>query len=377
MALPFTSYSDFYSAILLIIMFVIILARKDYYTFEEKTFIALIITSFLNLVTEGISYIVDGHSGTFYSTINYITNLYLYVSLPITGVIWAVFIDSKIHQSMKHVKKVFYYLPFLILMELLVIVNFFTHSLFFIDSLNVYQRGPLYFVSAVLFYTLFIYLFFQVLFMRKNLEKHILYGFLVLLLLPAIGGSLQLINISFTSMYTMLALGLVTVYMSIETVNASKDPMTKLNTRKKILEYMESNLQSHNPFTAILIDMDNLKKINDQYGHHEGDQAIIALTEGLLSICENHHMASRIGGDEFLIITSVINQELIEERLYHLKEELNKDRRVPVLYSFGMCTIESETTLTVDDILMIVDEKMYEQKALNKGFPVTDSKYIQ
>lgn len=368
MTLYLNSYADFYSALLLIVVAAIILRKRDYYTLRERAFFGLVLLSISVLIVEGISFIVDGNLWTGAIAMNYVTNYYLYLATPIVGVLWALYVDLTITSSEEHVKKVRYYSVFLVVSVLPILVNPFTDIIFYINDDNVFMRGPYYWISALAFYGLFVYLLVLVIKHRKNVEYYVYLSILTLVILPAAGGILQVLFLGIASIHTTLALGQMTVYMSIETANASRDSMTNLLTRRKALDYIQANLRNKTPFTAIMVDMDNLKDINDEYGHHEGDHALIDLANALRNQCEKHHVIARVGGDEFLIVTGEMQSDDIDQRLIGLRDNLNQDRDIQIKFSWGYYTMRHDTEMTVDDILITIDERMYIQKSINKNW---------
>jgi diguanylate cyclase (GGDEF)-like protein len=368
MNLYLSSYADFYSALLLIVVAAIILRKKDYYTLREKAFFGLVLVSISVLIVEGLSFLVDGNPLTRCYILNYVTNYYLYLVTPVVAVLWAIYIDITMTSTTHHMISAWYYLPFLVFSLVPVLLNPFTDMVFYIDDANHFVRGDYFWITAGVFYGLFIFLLVLTIKNRKNVERLVYYSILTLVLLPAAGGLLQVFFLGIASIHTTLALGQMTVYMSIETANASRDSMTRLLTRRKALDFMNASIKNNTPFTAIMIDMDNLKEINDLHGHHEGDNALVALATALQNECQDHNIIARVGGDEFIIITRLLNSDDIDHRLSSLKEELNKDRDIEILFSWGYYMMRHETDMTVDDILITIDERMYQQKATNKNY---------
>lgn len=58
----------------------------------------------------------------------------------------------------------------------------------------------------------------------------------------------------------------------------------------------------------MFMDLDNFKKLNDSFGHHYGDEALLLISKKLISLCEDAFVA-RIGGDEFVVVWKNLNSE--------------------------------------------------------------------
>ncbi len=104
--------------------------------------------------------------------------------------------------------------------------------------------------------------------------------------------------------------------------NANTDFLTGLYNRRYLYQFMEE--EGENPFVIYYLDLDNFKGVNDKYGHHEGDRALI-LTKETLRRCMPECMIARIGGDEFLVVQmgDYARQE-IEEKRHWLEEQLDQ-----------------------------------------------------
>jgi diguanylate cyclase (GGDEF)-like protein len=91
--------------------------------------------------------------------------------------------------------------------------------------------------------------------------------------------------------------------LHLETIT---DPLTGLFNRRHVLKQakIETKKASRNntSLTIIILDLDQFKKVNDNYGHHRGDEALMATAEVIKSCCRETDILSRIGGEEFLMV---------------------------------------------------------------------------
>lgn len=234
----YAAYADYYAALLLLVVFIVILVKKDIYTFAERVLLAMIAFSILILVAEGTTYLIDGRPGNFAYRINYLFNTFLFLAAPVMGMLWGIYIDYKLHGSHQRLRRHLYYLPLAVVGAVLSLINIFTPILFSIDSTNVFRREWAIYINMGLLYILFLYLLVRLLAFRPKLQPHVFFGLLMLMVFPAIGGTLQMIWYGVASMFSMLALGLLTAYIAVETVAASKDALTKLFDRGKVLDYL-------------------------------------------------------------------------------------------------------------------------------------------
>lgn len=119
----------------------------------------------------------------------------------------------------------------------------------------------------------------------------------------------------------------------------------------------------------IVADLDDLKCINDKYGHQKGDEYIQEAAAILTSCVENTYPIYRIGGDEFNIILSHINEQKIKEIYESIQEcimQENKGKEIPVHISIGYAIFDKTQDQTIEDTYHRGDDKMYEQKRKSK-----------
>ncbi|HJV34007.1 diguanylate cyclase [Geomonas sp.] len=87
---------------------------------------------------------------------------------------------------------------------------------------------------------------------------------------------------------------------------SNTDPLTNLYNRRFAGEILEAELQRARrlncELSLLMVDIDHFKRVNDRYGHQAGDRVLVAVTEGLRSALRSYDVASRYGGEEFLII---------------------------------------------------------------------------
>lgn len=111
------------------------------------------------------------------------------------------------------------------------------------------------------------------------------------------------------------------IYEQMIVNNANTDFLTGLYNRRYVSQFIED--REDEPLTVYYLDLDNFKNVNDQYGHHEGDDALV-LTAETLKKCMPDGVIARFGGDEFLVIeTGAVTEQEVEEKRLWLQEQLD------------------------------------------------------
>ena len=147
---------------------------------------------------------------------------------------------------------------------------------------------------------------------------------------------------------------------------ANIDTLTQLYSRRYGMETLNEWIAQKKKFILCFIDMDNLKFVNDTYGHMEGDDYIISVAQKI-SIFDNKAVVCRIGGDEFMLLAENLNQSLAAERFESLRNEL---LHTSSLYersiSYGIISVDENNNMQTSDLLSLADERMYEYKRAYK-----------
>lgn len=362
-----SAFVDYYAALLLVVLLFIIVFRKDYFTFDQRVFLTMIIGTIVALLSEGITYLVNGNGGAFARVLNQGFNYVLFVVTPLLATFWANYLDIKVFRSIRRLRYLLYHHYLLIFGWTLVLVNPFYPILFQVDEDNLYQRGWGTYLIMALLMLVGLYYTLMTLFQRKSLGRRRINGLLALILLPSVGGVLQMLFYGFTSMFSMMALGLVTAYIVLENIGVNTDPLTALFTRAKVYPYLESLRQRHRPHAVILFDMDNLKDINDAFGHFAGDDALVALSATIVQEAPDDALVARMGGDEFLVVTTLTDTTDWTRRVTAIRRHLAMHSTHDVRFSWGMAVATEDTNEQVDALLHRADERMYADKARNKN----------
>jgi diguanylate cyclase (GGDEF)-like protein/PAS domain S-box-containing protein len=154
--------------------------------------------------------------------------------------------------------------------------------------------------------------------------------------------------------------------------HATFDELTGLVNRRTGLTMlasdMERSLRDRNPLSVCFVDLDGLKAINDQYGHHKGDWAICTLGTILQETTRGGDIALRLGGDEFLLILHSCAEAQANRLIARIEQRLAQsamDDGGPdrLSASFGVAVYDPDRHSTPDDLIAEADQRMYEAKS--------------
>jgi diguanylate cyclase (GGDEF)-like protein len=137
------------------------------------------------------------------------------------------------------------------------------------------------------------------------------------------------------------------------------------------LTFQDAILQNKKVF-VLMADLDNLKAINDEFGHTEGDNVITVVANSFQSCCRSNDICARIGGDEFLVVGVDDDSYDLADNFIHLMNQYvdiyNTTSKKPYQIEISMGAV-SDYIKDITDIKEMVDRAdhvMYAQKAINK-----------
>ena len=154
-----------------------------------------------------------------------------------------------------------------------------------------------------------------------------------------------------------------------------RDVLTGIYNRRgleqNLPELIHEVLNQEKKLMIIMADLDNLKTVNDSYGHKEGDNVISVVANAFQGCCKNNDICARIGGDEFLFagIEEGSNRgECLMKAVKYYINDYNKKSKKPyqIEISMGACSEYINSSEDIELMFERADHKMYLNKAMNK-----------
>lgn len=157
---------------------------------------------------------------------------------------------------------------------------------------------------------------------------------------------------------------------------ASYDGLTNILNRKTFIFRAKSLIslcmRKQEPISFLLIDIDDFKKINDQYGHFVGDCVLQDLTSALSKQLRDYDLFGRYGGEEFAILLPATNEksatdvaERLRETIEHSSTKANSEIKYTI--STGFCSVIPQQDTTIDALYKLCDQALYVAKASGKN----------
>ena len=153
-----------------------------------------------------------------------------------------------------------------------------------------------------------------------------------------------------------------------------KDDLTGLFNRRGLLKqaapYFDFARRQKESLLLLFIDLDGMKKINDEFGHNEGDAALVTTAKILNRSFRSSDIIARLGGDEFTVLVTdrhTNKDDAINRLNANLKAyNENETRGFKLAFSIGVAQLESERMTCFEELLEQADQAMYEQKRMKR-----------
>ena len=352
--------------------------KKDIST--GSTLIRLAITtSIIFCASDSIAGVLEDYVFSGSAILMYISNIIYYLSVLLIAVFWMQYSMLKIGANVVNNKKrnALLLIP-AILFAILLFSTPFTHWIFKIDpDTCAYSRGPLVFLHwiSTLFYVIYgVAIIVQAISKERNrVRKAEFKSLLWFPIPPMIVLVLQIFLAGVSIVQFGLTFSILLLYVEEQSSMVQTDDLTKLNNRRSLDIYIETNLShvsSAIDFTFLMIDINHFKEINDNYGHLVGDQVLKSFAEILKASCEESQkrlFLCRYGGDEFLIVGKNVKDEDVENIKEYIANNMQErivleDFDFNVSASIGVARGTCQDFEDVEHLIRVADEDMYEEK---------------
>ncbi|MBQ3545819.1 MAG: GGDEF domain-containing protein [Lachnospiraceae bacterium] len=339
---------------------ILIIALLITFVFSNKTFTKRINNLFINSIFCVLILIIADSIETWTASFDNPTTLRIIVSaigysfrpFCILNIILIVIRSTKINYRLL-------YFP-TILNLFISFSSLFTDLAFSYSSDNQFVRGPLgYTAYCVCIFYLLTLIIITILYLR---ERHIYETFVIFIMffIASLSLILEVIYMFDGFINATFAVSITFYYLLFHTQTAKKDPLTHAFNRRCFYEDASHNFSRIKGI--ISIDLNDLKKLNDNTGHACGDIALCTIVSVIKKTLPLGCTLYRTGGDEFMILCMKYNQNELEEIITKMRLAI---ANTPYTCAFGLAMQSNNDSL--DSLCAKADAIMYEDKIRIKG----------
>ncbi len=366
---------DAMSILILITVIGFFFSYKQLRQRDGKSFLALCVWSLITLVLDMFTWILDGNKGEVIHNADLIVTQFYFIFTVGEAFLCIFYIISKCRIK-KKINRILFYSSIALFFVYLcfIFVSFPLNLVFKIDENNYYGRGPLYWVTYLFYFGFLIINLIGTIVNRDDIKGREFLSFIFLTILPVVSLSAQFIIYNIfanTLSYGIFAIGLYLVFINNQEFaiqDAGFDKMTNIRNRTTYLNMVDNQFKEYRSCAIIFFDINNLKYVNDNFGHAVGDHIIINVANSLKTLEKENVMSFRIGGDEFVTVYGNGKKEDIEEYIRAWKAEIsdimkNDVYKAEVAYGYSF----SEGAFNIDFLSREADINMYAQKKTLKA----------
>lgn len=344
---------------ILLLLFIVVNVRVTVETFSRRLLLNLIVISGAAIITEPLTWIFDSMQFFGAHFLEYTTNMLLVMYGPVIAGLMLSYVKYYVVKDIRLVYKHWFYMYPAIVTFIMLIINIFYPIYFSVDKVtNVYEVGDYYFVHYLILVAMYVYMVIIGLKQRNKIERRTSTMFMIFFIIPFLAMVLQWFYIDILFAWNSIVLGILVVFIFVESTNGEKDFLTGIYNRSSCEKYINQLLEKRKDFKVIFFDLDKFKQINDTFGHLAGDCVLKEFSLAMKRVAKENKMVSRLGGDEFMmVIESDEGIKLIVRDIYTELKSLNNEILNDLTFSYGAYTHPKD--MTVDEIYASVDQEMY------------------
>ncbi|MBQ1682461.1 MAG: GGDEF domain-containing protein [Agathobacter sp.] len=260
---------------------------------------------------------------------------------------------------------------------LLVLISSIFHLkwFFYFEDMK-YYRGSLFMGRGILLMVFIILLVAYVFIFQKNIMSEYKTIILFLPIFSLIGSVMQIFIAELDATYAGISLGCLILFFLFQSKDVNVDYLTGVLNRRgldiKMQDMVKNSTLYGRDFTAIMMDIDNFKTVNDSFGHEAGDKAIKEVAEILVNTFGENAYIGRFGGDEFCVISDIIDRSILSEKIQSVRDAVARLRRKngwaeQFDISCGYEVYHHENLVSAKQFQEQIDRLMYVEKQEHHG----------
>jgi diguanylate cyclase (GGDEF)-like protein len=354
---------------LFILVLILVFQKRGSRVKTARMFTYVIICTIVLVVADTFARIGENRGGSFI-LMAFFSNLVMFLADPLIILFSVIYIDCWMDEKNKKARKISKVI-FQIFVTLNIVLVLADQVLglkwFFYFERGNYFRGRFFMARALVLALFMLFVTAYLVAFRKNVLKDYRRTLYVLPVFALIGTIAQILYNGINITYTAGSLACLILFISFQSNDVNIDNLNGVLNRRgfdiRLEKMMKSSASGEGDFTAIILGIDNFRKINDSCGHEEGDGAIVVFADMIMDAFGEDCKIGRIDGVTFCVLVENISEPEIKEGIRRVRNSLERVRKncgwdesvalksVYEIYDPGLGMNASEYRKHLDDLM--------------------------
>jgi diguanylate cyclase (GGDEF)-like protein len=365
--------TSFFSCLVTVLVAVDYIKKFNTDEFQRRIFLAVLVCTFIAVLADFSNRAIGGIPGQFVKTAIYALVVVFYLAQNAAYYFVVVFLNYVVRKDAAAAKKgIIAVTIFLSVYFVFTVLTLPASFFFYVSDTNHFEHGHFYAVRLIISYASVLLIIVNLIisytyYMRSQITMMILFC-----VLNAGGATIDVVIKNSSLMWPCFCGSLLYVYFFIIQTDTRIDSLTGVGNRAAFNDFILnlSRQTARHSYLIAMIDMNDFKMINDNFGHSMGDRALIEMAQIIKDCIRSSDFTARYGGDEFVIAIRADHDmarlmERIEESIAKRNEINDLPYRLSISYGYDCFTTHSMQN--IDEFLKHIDRLMYEHKARQKG----------
>ena len=345
--------------------------KKEKQLLDYRLFTAMLITISFLLVVHSIALITNGSESIIGHIILRISVSVLIPGAAFLAMIYAIHIEkitNKILRGRNHLL-IPYFFPLIIIIGLNTASEY-TGWFFIFDDNGYFQTGRFLYIPIILSFSYIIFALALVVKRRKSMNAREYVNIFSVPIPMIVAASLQSFYQEIPILLPGCVLSLFLVFSNIQERRLSFDHLTGAYNRQTLDEFLDMMIEdskgSGKPFAALLADVNKFKYINDNYGHTEGDTALVKVVKTIRAEIRHNDFLARYAGDEFVVVFPNCEEDELDSIVNRIKKSFSElfipENKYSLSISIGASVFSADNDHDSEVYIKRLDSMMYQDK---------------
>lgn len=360
------------SIVILILLFSSIKQQSRAVQQKNRYFLMLVLLNVAVMSFKILMELYQGYTSGLEEVIMYVSTAAYYMTSVFIVLYWLLYLQYHVKgESVSNRKLLYFYAPFILMAFVSVVLSSFgIKAMYTITPYGTIERHVMYGIVVFTEYIIMLASILYVLWHKNDLSKFEFLTLIAYQIPPAIGIILNETLSHVDLIWPSMTISLLMVYTNIQSRMTNTDPLTGVFNRReyeKQVGFLSQTKQGKKKVSALMIDIDDFKKINDENSHQMGDIALVEIGQILQKSVRKNDFIARIGGDEFCVIIESDQESVLHDVINRINYQLdlyNKDRDKPkqIHLSIGYGIYDAAYHGSFKVFFDRLDRQMYEDK---------------